>query len=511
VQYLDSSFHYNGLQDSIVSRANSAQGGALTTLAVQADGKILATLELQGQIGLVRLNADGSLDASFATNGIFTVQSSVTGTVYVDQVVLQPDGKILLLGSASFPGQSRDVVLFRLLSDGSPDISFGLNGMVNTTSSVSIGSEDQGFNILLRPDGKIVVCGTTYVFGGGVNTHFHLLIQYKQDGSLDGTFGSGGIVLNNPVTSLSFYGTGGILQPDGKILVYGNLTGSTSNGAGLLARYEANGTPDAGFGIGGYLTTTTSNTGSGMVTDLQLQTAVQQSDGKIVMSFTGKKDTAFLKRLLPDGSVDVAFGDNGTFTYQTGNLNSKTLLTEMRVLAGDSLLVGGQSVAGQKRIDFTLLRVTPDGKLDSTWGINGRVVADFHGKDDLLYGIALQADGKILACGSSQENTAANPSIARFKANGRNVPAPPAPSSIFAGTKAAGTLRLYPNPTTNTVYLQGALAGDKVQVWNLMGQAVLVQTIATPELELSALPAGIYQVQLQRKDLVVGQAKLVKE
>ncbi len=501
-QYLDSSFHYNGFQDSISFPPTPQSSGYLQGLALQPDGKMLAGFQLQNNVKVVRLNANGSIDAGFATGGIFTDQPAQFGSTNTQDIAVQPDGKILVLGNAVPGSQRNDIILYRLLANGTPDAGFGTAGKVVTSTPAS-NSFDYGNQILLRPNGKILVVGATNTQNSDDK---HLLVQYNANGSLDANFGTAGIAIRNPAGK-SVDAGGGLLQPDGKVVLYGSQYAGNGS-VGMVARYDTTGAPDPTFNGTGYREEKIYSTG---FTATAVRTAALQSTGQIVLGFSdvGHADTIYAKRLMTDGTADVSWGKSGMFKHWLGSVGSFFFVKRMIATTGDSLLFGCEAIPGQNQFDFTVLRLTPAGGLDSAWGDNGHIMGDCHKDYDNLYGMALQPDGKIVVCGSTRLNnntTYGYPCVARFKVVPRT-----APNGIFTSNYFAGTLKLYPNPAGNNVHIEGALAGDKLTLWNAMGQAVLVQEISTPILELSALPAGLYQVLVQRRGVVVGSGKLVKE
>lgn len=498
-QYLDSSFHQNGLQDSLVASFTPQSSGLAKAVAIQSDGKILLALEMQNKMNLMRLNADGTKDGSFATGGLFQESPSSVGSTTSMDVVVQPDGKILFLGKTYFSSQADDIVLYRLLPNGTPDNSFGTNGQV-ITSAPGNNSYDVGNEILLRPNGKIVVVGSTNTRSSDDK---HLLIQYKADGTLDAGFGTGGIAVRAPAGKAVF-GKGGLLQPDGKVVVYGaQYQGNGS--VGIIARYDTSGNADAGFGSAGYHEEKVHNNQATSV-----KTAALQSNGSMVLSLYAIPDTMHAVRITNSGNRDLTFGNNGITAIKAGGFSDWGFLEKIMVLPGDSLLFGANAVVNSSdQYDFTALRLTPAGIVDSSWGTNGKIVADFHHDYDNLYDIALQTDGKIVACGSSRQNNGTSygyPSIARFKMVSRTAPAgvtvPGLPTDI---------LGFYPNPTNGIVHLEGIQTGDRIAVWNALGQLVIQQTVTASFLDLKNLPQGLYHVQVVRQEAVIGQGRLLKE
>jgi len=237
-------------------------------ILLQPDGKMLlvgtATNSVGSTFALARLKTDGSLDATFSGDGKATVS---IGSFFTNAfaAVLQPDGKVVVAGTAKF-GMSDDVALARLSSDGTLNASFGNGGKTTT----DLGSDiDSGNALALRPDGSMVVAGKT-----GSSRDFALL-RYQSNGTLDTGFGNQGIVTTD-FFGFDDYANAVLLQPDGKIVCGGYAyVGTLPDFA--LARYQSNGALDAGFGSGGQVTT---DFGNGYDYGFPM---LLQADGKLLM------------------------------------------------------------------------------------------------------------------------------------------------------------------------------------------------------------------------------------
>ncbi|MEQ4720651.1 hypothetical protein [Nonomuraea sp. B19D2] len=262
-----------------------------------------------------------------------------------------------------------------LAAPGDLDPSFGSGGKVTTDFG---GGDDVPTGMVVQPDGKIVVVGRT-------NSLF-ALARYNSDGSLDSGFGVGGKVTTD------FGGddeaNAVALQADGKIVVAGDggLTGDFA-----LARYNTDGTLDPNFGSGGKVTTNFGASG-----DSALGVALQ-ADGKIVAAGASGSDFVFsLARYHADGSLDTGFGSGGTVTTDLDG--SSEHAREVAVQADGKIVAVGRSggVGG-----FAVVRYNADGSLDSGFGTLGVVTTDFGPFEDFAQGMALQADGKIVAVGYS--------------------------------------------------------------------------------------------------------------
>jgi uncharacterized delta-60 repeat protein len=310
------------------------------SMALQPDGKIVAAgTDWTNATVVTRYETDGALDAAFGTGGI-VVSTIGPGTGVTRSVLLQPDGKIVVVGEARISGNQM-FALARFEPDGSVDASFGTAGEVLTDLT---SSSDYALDGLLQPDGKIVAAGQAFGPGGGLK-----VLRYESDGTLDATFGIGG------VTGLPFFSFAPAvdLQPDGKLVVAGQSNdGGPSGYDFLLARFDANGLLDAGFGSAGIVITPV-----GTQDDYIFDVAVQPS-GRIVAAgqiVTGFSTSSFgLVRYLPDGTLDAGFGGGGFVTTPFGFLNSAN--PDQILLQPDQriVLVGAKTNIGPR--DFTHAR-----------------------------------------------------------------------------------------------------------------------------------------------------------
>ncbi len=215
----------------------------VNAVALQPDGELLqaGTYTPAGGTGVfyvtrLNVNSGSPVDSSFGTDG--RAKFSFGGNAQLSAMVLQPDGRIVLVGSTTV-GSTTDFAIARTLANGQPDTSFGQNG----TASVTGGSESAQA-VALQGDGKIIVAGVHSTAGGPEIE----VVRLKSDGTLDSTFASGGKAIV-PIGSSAFISAVAV-QPDGKILLAGTAGSATAKDL-LVVRLQGDSSGTGGSGGGG--------------------------------------------------------------------------------------------------------------------------------------------------------------------------------------------------------------------------------------------------------------------
>jgi uncharacterized delta-60 repeat protein len=334
----------------------------------------------------------GTLDASFGTSGKATTDFGIPAAART--LVVQADGKILAAGVAALNG-GIDFALARYNSNGTLDTSFGTGGKVTTAFDFP-GNFDRVFTVAQQPDGKFVAVGST------VNLFANFaLARFNSNGTLDTSFGTGGIVTT--AFGVSAEATSVAFQADGKIIAAGfaNLDGADDF---ALVRYNSNGTLDASFGTSGKVTTAFLIQG---FSDAEVNSVTVQPDGRIVVAghaYVGGAYDFALARYNSDGTLDTSFGTSGRVTTDFASANEQA---DSVAVQPDGKILGAGS-AGRysgRGFDFALARYNSNGTLDTSFGTSGKVTTDFAGSNDLPpepSAIALQGDGKIVVVGYTQ-------------------------------------------------------------------------------------------------------------
>ncbi len=364
-------------------------------VAIQADGKILlggySDTGNQQIFALTRVNPDGSLDTSFGLGGKVTTALG-TRRDRVASVAVQADGRIVLAGFSDDNRGGQQAALVRYNADGSLDAGFGTGGKA-VTAFASPGG--RALSLLVLADGSLLVGGSKND-GTGYRGSDFMVARFTRTGALDAAFGIGGYVRTR-VTPTDDTGTSLAMQADGKVVLVGT-TYNYQNSDIVVVRYNADGSLDTGFGTGGQVITTF----GGMTNNAN--SVVIQPDGKILLggsTATGASGVDFaLVRYNPDGSLDTGFGTGGKVQTPVGKYIDDG--QSLALQADGKILLGGIVGTAEGR-DFGLVRYNPDGTLDRTFGIDGKVTSQLGPDSDSGYSLKIQADGKIVLGGLSSK------------------------------------------------------------------------------------------------------------
>ena len=365
---MDTSF--GGGDGSItIGPAGSGGTAAARSVAVQSDGQIVVAGYRAGPdtsnqylAGVVRLNgSEGSLDTSFGGDGIVTFGFGSESN-FASSVAMQSDGRIVVAGTSYDSGTNYQQIGVARLNggDGSLDLSFGGDGSVTFGPS---GASDSASALAIQGDGQIVIAGYAYGPATNYQTHFHVLRLNGHDGSLDPSFDADGTLTTN-VGGIDSYSNAVALRSDGRIVVGGSAVTTTGNSAFAVARYHQDGALDSSFDGDGMVLTTIGRRGlpsfgSGMAV---------QSNGKIVMvgMLRDGSDKFVVVRFNANGSFDTSFGIGGSVTVApAGGVYDSA--TAVAVQSDGQIVVAGVGYgpATNYQYKFGVVRLNgSDGSLD---------------------------------------------------------------------------------------------------------------------------------------------------
>ena len=562
---------YNGYQRNYIARINpdgsidptfNTGAGAnsyVYTTAIQSDGRIIIGGQFTTYNGttrnhIARLNADGTIDATFNPG---TGANNVINTTDI-----QSDGKIIIGGQFTFYNETPRNRISRLNADGTIDPTFNtgtgaINSIVTTAiqsdSKIIIGGGFSSFNgvtinriarlnidgtldptfnpgmgannwiekICIQSDGKIIIVGGFTYFNG---TPRNRIARLNADGTIDATFNPG-TGANNMVNTTA-------LQSDGRIIIGGDFTSYNGTQKKYIARLKADGTLDATFN-------------SGVGANNFVQTITIQSDGKIIIggyfnSYNGFSRN-YIARLNADGTLEANFNAG---SGASSAVNTTTIQSD------DKIIIGGNFTSFNNTTINRFARLNSDGTLDTTFNpgtgannpvrttsiqSNGKIVigGDFNSYNEVpinyiarintdgtldttfntgtganrpVCTTAIQSDGKIIIGGN----------FTSYNGTGRNRVARIINliSNGISSIQQKEAISLYPNPVSNQITIENPLQTKDaiISIYNVQGQLLLQQKMEQEKTEINvgSFAKGIYIVKLNN-DENIAVTRFVKE
>lgn len=409
----DSSFGRNGVE--VLKKTFSNEFTASS--AIQQDGKIVIAVTVYSpnnnvSMFIVRYDATGKLDKTFGLNGKITPELN-SNRAYAGAVSIMPNGKIVIAGYSYQQHEqysNYDFTLLRYHTDGSPDSSFGDNGIVLT--DFKNGTENEiASEMVLQPDGKLIVAGTSRDFGAelGIYRTRFICARYNMDGTLDNSFGAFGkrdFYFDVDQHDEEAEATSLALDSKGRIIIAGYNSSYTQGVDAVVVRCNPDGSPDLTFANGG--TVITHIAGS----YLYIRSLLIVPGDKIVLggSITGQymsNESSIMIRYTENGLIDAGFGKDGMVTNNAinavNNCYSMALQTNNKIV-----------VAGSTNNAFYLSRYDVDGSPDISFGNNGYILSQMGLKGESYVEKVNLFSNKIILAGYSYWSEDADLTIARY-------------------------------------------------------------------------------------------------
>lgn len=379
-----------------------------TQVIIQPDGKYLVSgrgYSNSGQhsLGFVaRYLPEGSLDTGFFGSGRRVIGGPGADTSLM-RAVLQPDGKIVLVGQEYFQasGASRGWIT-RLNADGSTDTGFGTGGVARMMPPSLL--RLSFWSVALRPDGSLVAAGIE--FDKDYTDIRPFTLRYSPDGRPDPSYGNGGIATFDMLAP-GFRPQRLAVHASGKMTMAGYAQMTTFDAGAYKAvavRLNANGSPDASFGTGGKYTYALAGLGT------EFDDMVADADGTVLLAggVFGDARAGIVARILSSGQPDPAFGAQGVLTLPQGMTYAGAITRQ----ADGKFVIGATKAVGN---DFQaqVARLLPGGQLDATFGVGG-ISQDFGFATSQVLALAIDVDGKIVLAGKAENDSNDNSLVARL-------------------------------------------------------------------------------------------------
>jgi uncharacterized delta-60 repeat protein len=483
---LDSDFGVDGVVIEEVTTANDQ----IDKLLVLDDDKLLCLGRIQygiqiGEIFLTRALPSGDIDETFGEDGMLFIDPTSGIDVGSDMLQLN-DGKVLVTGHASPPG------------DLSP-----LFVMVNPTGTLDSSFGDNGIIVLDLPQMAIVQkvkqLPNDKLLCAGQYQNDIVVFRLLQDGTLDQTFGNGGLVIID--AGFDYYTcTDMVLGSGSDFFVCGSVGMSVTEGNVFICKLGQDGSFATDFNDNGWLEL-----------DIDPAYLINQagrmswtSENKLLVSgllYDSNSGESFLTRIESDGSIDMGFGVNGFFRFDNGS--GFDFVFSLLEQPDGKILLGGRTSGDGTVFDSFVLRTSADGMLDPMFGNNGLVVSDLSFGDDVFRHMALQSDGKLVVGGSAEVAGNDDIVLARYH-TGLNISVDELSNEkLFS---------VYPNPTTEIVVLKTDQKLRELELIDGIGRIVLSEKINSlqPMLNVSELAPGIYTLRASDGKRAFSQ-RVVKE
>jgi len=410
-------------------------------------------------------------DESFGCGGVITYSFN-TSNEHINAIAIQPDQKIVGLGYTK-SSDVRSMIMVRLQEDGQFDPGFSSDGML--VIDFGPGYDVYGMDLVLQDDGKIL--GLGYVWDLSNNVHC-ALCRVNANGSMDNSFGNNGTLIMNLLSYDNYINN---IDLQGENIIVGGLSYFDGDHFLTLARFTPEGLLDNSFGTNGVSSV-----------EMVIDPWILGSSGDMCLDEEGRiLYGAYYEGFSGADFAVYRFGENGAPDNSFGNAG----LGVASLMVGDGYVYsictqydGKIIVAGQEDEQFTLARFTEDGIPDAEFGTIGSGIVNT-GFGHSIGSLNMQDDGLILAAGRVY-NTNADFAAARYY-SGLNV-------SIEAPVQDHETMNIFPNPAKNyiTISIPPGEEIQEINIYNQIGQSFFHQRGNANYLNISSLPAGLYEVEV---------------
>lgn len=350
-----------------------------------------------------KFKPDGASDNSFNMIGS-AYHLLAGGKSLIHAITINPEGNVFFAGSKADDLDIKDFLIASFKPDGEHDSDFGVH-----TDRLPLTEGGELTDMVRLDDGSFIVCG----YAIGQDRQYGILRKYKADGSIEPTFNSSGASFIRYASDGDAQSTA--VQSDGKILVAGSFLQNGSNTGLALARFESNGNADYTFGNYGYVRLDLTDRRE-FVKDLYLYPDGKFLLAG-TLNHPTSFDDYLIAKFNTDGTLDQSFGNGGYVNKHVGAYGKHNDLSQIAVDAEGRILIAGEAnYLGGSYGDATLMRLLPDGSTDDSFGDNGVAHVTLTVVNDMFTDVAIATDGSIFASGHGTVNVGAV--VMKFKATG---------------------------------------------------------------------------------------------
>ena len=473
----------NGTRDTTFNVGTAGFNSTVNDIKIQPDGKIVAVGAFTTYSGstrnrIVRLNTDGTYDTTFnAGTGLNNTANCVA---------IQSDGKILVGGATitQYSGSLIGTGSLRINTDGTRDTTFNTNAGFLTNFTV--------YSIDIQSDGKIVVGHGATSYSGSAVTR---LTRLNDNGSVDTTFNPG--TINNAVYAVK-------IQPDQKILINGAFTTVSGSTRASLARVLSNGQVDTSYVVG-----TGINSATTFTNVFSLDNSGNVYLGGPFTIYSGSTVNRFVKT-TPSGAIDGTF-ISGSIAFNGQSSTGFNGNVRAVLVSGSNIYIGGDFTTYQAPPINYIVKLDNTGTVDTTFNVGA-------GPNNTVTSMVTQSDGKLLIAGSAftTYSGSASTRIARINTDGTRDATLVVGAGLngiaydmkvqsdgkiiaaggftsYSGSTNSGIVRINPNGTKDTTFNVGAGSTGALYQLALQSDGKIIAIGATTAYSGSA-NAGIVRI-----------------
>lgn len=436
-------------------------------------------------LNITKTNKNGILDTSFGTNG--KVTTIIEQSAYPNDITVQPDGKIIVVGSLHLVSGGGAGFVVRYNSNGTLDQTFGTNG------TYLLASANQFYSVLLLSNGSIMLGGNT----NNINAR-GILVKLDTNGIIDTTFGTNGIL---PLDSMGFQFILGkaVLLSDNKILCIGVENTDSTNQKAAYCKIDTQGNFDNLFGQNGKVVTDIYNnlpsTSESLKNVKELPNGAIILEGEVLGQFYNSN---ILLKINANGSIDTTFGTNGVVNHLYPRI-------AFEVQPDGKIIIGGTKLLNSNDVRYSITRFKASGVLDTSFN-NGNGFVDINpslGSDGLQY-IKLQSNDSLIIGGSSKINSVSNFTLARILLD----------TPLSVNEPLEQFIKVYPNPVKDRLFIEDSEGIIKsIKIFNNTGK--LIKTFSEPTESVHKIDTnfanGIYHIIIETKDGRTINKKIIKK
>ena len=443
---------------------------------------------------------DGQLDSQFVSDGWLQLPF-VKERVYANDLIQQDDNKLLVVGNVWVNEVIRSFSLMRFNQDGTPDLSFGENGVV--TDPID-SFADNANKVKLDKAGNIFVMGMS----PNMERTAPVIVKYLPNGQRDVSFADSGVFVfqldsNNYPSDLEVLKDGSILG-----LGYSNIKGNFDF---LVFKITSNGVLDTDFGSNGYVLIS-----PGEYNDFARKIHVSPK-GEIIATggtWNGSDWDYSIVKLDKNGILESTFGNGGSAVFAVGSGNDQSGSSSL--LADGSVILAGSAIGKNEGQDFGMVKVSPKGTLDTDFGIGGKVITPVGPGYDAARSVLEMPDEKIVVCGHAWQKIDGDFALVRYHADGKidetfgikglsitdlegmdNVPV----ATILGNNNEIFVMGNSYNGTTTSPTLAKYVSGFEVSIEEHNYQMASISVFPNPvgsqlTIQLGAIEPGFYEMRL---------------